>query len=124
MEMAIGGRCHGQGAFWGDQVGKNPTDRGENGVKRSLFVEADGGPLSIVIAGANVHDAKLLKRTLQAIVMPRPKPTSRKKQHLCLDKGYDNPTGRAAATCHGYTPHVRRIGEEELEAIPIPNMAR
>ena len=47
--------------------------------------------------------------------MPRPKATPRKKQHLCLDKGYDNPTGRAAATYHGYTPHVRRIGEEKLD---------
>ncbi len=33
-------------------------------MKRSLLVEADGGPLSIVIAGANVHDTKLLKRTV------------------------------------------------------------
>ena len=96
-------------------MGRNPTDRGKNGVKRSLLVEADGGPLSIVIAGANVHDAKLLKRTLQAIVVPRPRPAARKKQYLCLDKGYDNPTGREAATYRGYTPHVRRIGEEKLD---------
>ncbi len=70
-------------------------------MKPSLVVEADGGPLGVVIAGANVHDPKLLKRTLQAIVVPRPKPTSRKKQHLCLDKGYDNPTGRAGAKYRG-----------------------
>ena len=85
-------------------------------MKRSLVVEADGGPLGAVIAGANVHDAKLLKRTLQAIVVPKPKATPRKKQHLCLDKGYDNPTGRAAAMCRGYTPHIRRIGEEKKDA--------
>lgn len=84
-------------------------------MKRSLVVEADGGALGAVIDGANVHDAKLLKRTLQAIVVPRPRPTPRKKQHLCLDKGYDNPTGRAAATSCGYTPHIRRIGEEKLD---------
>jgi len=96
-------------------VGKNPTDRGKNGVKRSLVVEADGGPLGVVIAGANVHDAKLLKRTLRAIVVPRPKPTPRNKQRLCLDKAYDNPTGRAAAAYRGYTPHIRRIGEEKMD---------
>ena len=84
-------------------------------MKRSLVVEAGGGPLGVVIAGANVHDAKLLKHTLQAIVVPRPRPTTRKKQHLCLDKGYDNPTGHAAATYRGYTPHIRRIGEEKLD---------
>ena len=115
MKVAVGRRRDGQGAFWGDQVDKNPTDRGKNGVKRSLVVEADGGPLSVVIASANVHDAKLLKRTLQAIVVPRPKPTSHEKQHLCLDKAYDNPTGRTAAKYRGYTPHIRRIGEEKLD---------
>ena len=94
---------------------KNRTDRGKNGVKRPLVVEADGGPLGVVIAGANVHEAKLLKRTLQAIVVPRPRSTPRKKQHLCLDKGDDNPTDRAAATDRGYTPHIRRIGEEKLD---------
>jgi putative transposase len=34
-------------------VGPNPTDRGKNGVKRSLLVEQDGGPLAVGIAGAN-----------------------------------------------------------------------
>ena len=84
-------------------------------MKRSLVVEADGGPLGVVIDGANVHDAKLLKQTLQAIVVPKPRPTPRNKQHLCLDKGYDNPTGRAAAISRGYTPHIRRIGEEKKD---------
>ena len=68
-----------------------------------------------MIAGANVHDAKLLKRTLQAIVAPKPRPTSRTKQHLCLDKAYDNPTGHAAAVSRGHTPHFRRIGQEKLD---------
>ena len=34
------------------------------------------------------------------------------EQHLCLDKGYDNPNGREAAKAGGYVPHIRRIGEE------------
>jgi hypothetical protein len=38
--MAGGRRSDGQGAFWGDLTGPNPTDRGKNGVKRSLLVEA------------------------------------------------------------------------------------
>lgn len=42
-------------------------------------------------------------------------PTSQAPQHLCLDKGYDNPTGRAAIQEWRYTPHVRRIGEEKLD---------
>ena len=45
----------------------------------------------------------------------RPVPTKQTPQHLCLDKGYDNPTGEAAAAQFGYVPHIRRIGEEKLD---------
>ena len=82
----------------------------------SLLVDGEGGPLSIVVAGANVHDAKLLEATLDAIVVERPQPTEEEPQHLCLDKGYDNPSGRGAAAEHGYREHIRRIGEEKLDA--------
>ena len=113
--MAVGGRSHGQGTFGGDLIGRNPTDRGKAGSKRSLLVDEKGGPLSIVVAGANVHDAKLLEATLDSIVVERPQPTEEKPQHLCLDKGYDNPSGRGAAARHGYRGHIRRIGEEKLD---------
>lgn len=96
-------------------MGKNPTDRGKPGTKRSVIVEADGGPLGAVVAAANVHDTKLLETTIEAIVVDRPEPTDEEPQHLCLDKGYDNPTGNAAAKKHDYTPHIRRIGEEKLD---------
>ena len=33
------------------------------------MVEADGGPLSVIVAGANVRDDKLLEATLEAIVV-------------------------------------------------------
>jgi putative transposase len=84
-------------------------------VKRSVLVEADGGPLAIVVAGANVHDTKLLAQTLDAVIVKRPRPSRSQPQHLCLDKGYDNPTGRQAARQRRYTPHIRRIGEEKLD---------
>lgn len=113
--MAIGRRRDGQSALGGDLIGPNPTDRGKNGVKRSLLVEADGGPLAAVVAGANRHDAKLLSATLDAVIVARPQPTAEQPQHLCLDKGYDNPTGHQAVADHKYTPHIRRIGEEKLD---------
>jgi putative transposase len=100
--------------FGGDEIGPNPTDRAKPGTKRSLLVEADGGPLAVVIGGANVHDCKLLEATLDAIVLERPNP-QKVEQHLCLDKGYDNPTGRTAVNKHQYIPHLRRIGEEKLD---------
>ena len=79
-------------------------------------MERDGGPLSVVVAGANVHDTKLLQATLEAVVVERPEPTPERPQHLCLDKGYDNPTGTDAAAAQGYVAHIRRIGEEKLNA--------
>lgn len=80
-----------------------------------MIVEADGGPLGVIVAGANVHDTKLLKQTIEAIVVDRPTPTTEAAQHLCLDKGYDNPTGHTAVADEKYLPHIRRIGEEKLD---------
>jgi putative transposase len=76
------------------------------------LTDGDGGPLGVVIAGANVVEQELLKATIEAIVVERPDPTD-EEQNLCLDKGYDTPDGRAAATDAGYVPHIRRIGEEK-----------
>ena len=113
--MAGCGRGHGQSSFGGDLIGPNPTDRGKAGSKRSVLVDGEGGPLSVVVAGANVHDTKLLEATLQAIVVERPQRTENAPQHLSLDKGYDNPSGHRAAAAHGYQAHIRRIGEEKLD---------
>jgi putative transposase len=93
-------------------VGPNPTDRGKPGVKQSLLVEADGGPLAITIAGANVPDAQLLAATIGAVVLERPEPEPDFEQHLALDKGYDNDTGWGTCIDHGYTPHIALIRDE------------
>ena len=69
-----------------------------------------------MIAGANRHDTKLLQATLDAIIVARPQPTAERPQHLCLDKAYDNPTGHATVAASGYVAHIRRIGEEKLDA--------
>ena len=84
-------------------------------MKRSILVEAAGGPLAAVVSGANTHDTKLLNDTIEAVVVERPEPTEEEPQHLSLDKGYDNPTGHETVAKHGYTPHIRRIGEEKLD---------
>jgi putative transposase len=78
-------------------------------VKRSLLVEAEGGPLGAVVAAANVPDFTLLEATLEAVVVPRPQPSASRPQHLCLDKGYDNDTGWGVALEHDYEPHIALI---------------
>ena len=119
--MAVCGLRHGQGPFWGDSVGRNPTDRGKAGSKRSVLVDGSGGPLSVVVSGANVHDTKLLELTLESVVVERPHAGDEQVQHLCLDNGYDNPTGHRAVAAHGYQGHIRRIGEEKLDAKGVVN---
>ena len=66
------------------------------------------------VAGANVHDAKMLAGTIAGMIVGRP-PSEEGPQHLCLDKGYCNPTGREAAKAEGYVAHIRQIGEEKLD---------
>jgi len=78
-------------------------------------VDGKGGILSVTVAGANVHDAKLLAGTIADMIVGRPHPEEG-PQHLCLDKGYCNPTGRAAAASENYVAHIRQIGEEKLDA--------
>ena len=75
-----------------------------------MLVDARGAPLSLIVAGANRHDVKLLGATLDAIVVERPRPTVRRPQNLCVDKGY---TGRQAdreMRDRGYIPHVPMKG--------------
>ena len=115
LGMAVSRLLDGKSAFWGGAIGRNPTDRGKAGSKKSVLVDGAGGPLSVVVAGANVHDTKLLALTLESIVVERPDGIDEGTQNLCLDKGYDNPTGHRAVAAYGYRGHIRRIGEEKLD---------
>ncbi len=56
----------------GGAIGRNLTNRSRAGSKKSILVDGGGGPLSVVVAGANVHDTKLLRLTLESIVVRRP----------------------------------------------------
>jgi putative transposase len=104
----------GKSRFDGAGRGPNPTDRAKMGTKKHLLVEQDGGPLGVVIDGANVNDHKLLQATIEAIVIERPDPEE-VIQHLCLDKAYDNRPTREVCERADYLPHIRRIGEEKLD---------
>ena len=111
---------HGDGALW-EKTGRNPTDRGKPGTKRSLIVDGSGGPLGVVIDGATVPGTKLLDATIEAIVPERPEPTPNQPQHLCFDKGYDNPTGRQPP----WIIRTRRIfGVGEEKAAPCGHETR
>src|SRR4051794_41958219 len=48
----------------GEAAGRSPVDRGKQGTKRSLLVEAAGIPIGCVVAGAPPHDPPLLRPPL------------------------------------------------------------
>ena len=77
-----------------------------------MLTDGRGVPLAVAIAGANVHDQKLVRETLGHFAVRRPRPTRRKRQHLCADKGYDAKAVRTTAKRRGYTVHVPRKGED------------
>jgi putative transposase len=96
----------------GKKSGPNPTDRAKSGVKRSVLTEGHGVPIGLAVDGANRHDMKLVRETIESIIVKRPKPTKKKKQHMCLDKGYDYDAVRDILKEFGFTAHIRSRGEE------------
>ena len=66
--------------------------------------------------GANRHDMKLFRQTLDSIPVTRPQPTAEQPQGMCLDKGYDYDEVREIADEFAFTKHIKSRGEE-AEAI-------
>ena len=91
---------HGPGQGWqqGERLGRREGRADERGRGRSQR-----------------HDTKLLRQTLENIVVEHRHGADESPKNLCLDKGYDNPMGRGAASEGGYPAHIRRIGEEKVE---------
>ncbi|NXZ87787.1 transposase [Serratia fonticola] len=96
----------------GSKKDRNPTDRGKQGVKRSLMTDANGLPLSLVVAGANTHDIKLVEDALDGLQTGRPG----QRLRLCLDKGYAAEWLETCQKARRYEPHIQ-LRKEESEAI-------
>ena len=71
----------------GEKTGSNPTDRRKRGVKRSLLTEVQGFPVGVAVDGANRHDMKLVRPTLDSGVIAPSEPTLQQPQGRCPDKG-------------------------------------
>jgi putative transposase len=93
-------------------VGKNPTDRGKSGTKRSVLTDGGGVPIGLAVEGANRNDFKMVEATLTSIPIERPTPTPAQPQGMCLDKGYDYDEVRELLAAFGFTAHIRGRGEE------------
>jgi putative transposase len=99
----------------GERTGKDPTDRGKLGTKRSLLTEAAGVPVGLAVEGADRHDKRPAEATLEGIPVERPEPTEEAPQGMCLDMGDDYDDTRGLVREFGFTAHVRARGEEAKE---------
>ncbi len=86
-------------------------------MKRSVLTEAHGIPVGVAVDGANRHDMKLVRQTIESMncVAQRPTPTEEKPQGMCLDKGYDFDEVRSTLEEFGFTAHIKARGEEAKE---------
>jgi len=63
---------------------------------------------------------KMVRETIENIIIKRPKPTKEKPQGICLDKGYDYDEVRDIVKEFGFTAHIKSRGEEKIQ---IKNIA-
>jgi putative transposase len=70
--------------------------------------------MGLAVEGANRHDMKRVRSTLDRLVVERPTPTEAQPQGLCLDKGYDDQDVRDILEEFGFTAHLRSRGEAAL----------
>ena len=96
----------------GGKPAPNPRDRGKPGVKPSLLTEAHGIPVGLAVDGANRHDMRMVRATVENLPALRPAPSPERPQGLCLDKGYDFAEVRDTLQELGFTAHIRSRGEE------------
>jgi transposase len=108
--QTVGARC-----FWGVHTGPNPTDRGKNGCKRHLIVEAQGLPLVVRTTPANVNDAIPALALLDLIPWIKG-PTGRCRYRPSTfqgDAAYGTPTNLQGAKTRGITALKARPGQRK-----------
>ena len=89
----------------GEKAGPSPVDRGKQGVKRSVAVDAHGVPLGSVTAPANRHDSPLLGPTLDAARSLGVVPEGARVHH---DRGYDSEPTRLRLQERGLVAEISR----------------
>jgi putative transposase len=105
----------------GEATGPHPTDRAKCGTKRHLLIDGNGAPLGLHLTAAQQHDLKGLATLLRAgLIVKGPRPTKRKRQHICLDKAYDYETIDQLLQRLGYLAHIRRRGQDHTPGVGEP----
>ena len=103
-EIAVDG-CITKAPCGGEKAGRSPVDRGKQGIKRSMVVDAEGVPLGVITAPANHHDSPLLEETLHT-VGGLPDGAS-----VHLDRAYDSNVIRGLLEDHGLVGMICKKGK-------------
>jgi transposase len=106
-DIAIDG-CITKAPRGGQKAGKSPVDRGKQGIKRSVVVDANGIPLGAIAAPANRHDSPLLEGTLDTMEILGELP---QRMNVHLDRGYDSKTTREKLHDRGLLAQISEKGK-------------
>jgi hypothetical protein len=106
-----------------ESVGRNPSDRGKNGCKRSVLAGEKGLPLSIVISGANTHDVKLLAATLDDEIIDHPTEDSTQPNKTCALMPVVSAKRLSARLKKGVVSHTHQAKRNFFELNP-PGLGR
>ena len=109
--VACGGRLQSRaGEKGGSETGPSPVDRGRNGSKHHLLVDASGIPLAWTVTAGNRHDVTQLIPLVERVPpvrgnVGRPR---RRPQRVSADRGYDYDKHRRELRRLGITPEIAR----------------
>jgi IS5 family transposase len=92
----------------GESAGRNPIDRGKQGIKRSAVVDANGIPLGAINAPANRHDSPLLGGTLDTLGKLGTLP---EQMSVHLDRGCDSEATRQRLRDRGLKAAISEKGK-------------
>ena len=76
--------------------------------------------MGLAVDGANRHDMRMARETIEGVPVTRPDPTRRAPQGMCLDRGYDYLEVWELLEEFGFTAHV---AIHDPEAGPVKRKA-
>lgn len=76
------------------------------GARGTPHLEPSGVPVGLAVDGANRHDMRLARQTIESVPVPRPGPTRGAPQGMCLDRGCDYLEVWALLEEFGFTAHI------------------
>jgi transposase len=94
----------------GSATGPSPVDRGRNGSKHHLLVDATGIPLAWTVTGGNRNDVTQLVPLVERVPPVRGKVgrPRRRPDLVTADRGYDHDKDRRELWQRGIKPEIAR----------------